>query len=330
LSAQPRKAMALVAVLAVVSLLAILAVATLSVTSGLGQGSALAVRDTRLDTEASYALATLLLEWRERAFSRMQIGATSEPSFSIPASPDTISATITRTSPEVFWLVAEATAPDGSRRRANIIARLVVPQTDTVPAIVAGGDVTLSHAFSVVPDTGPSCLPSAAALRLGASASLTSANGALPSLSVDRSSSVDTSRFWEVGGVAVTDLTRSADAVLPAGTATTAPTGIVHGAGDLTLTGGSGQGVLVVEGRLMLTGPVSFVGVIVAKGGLTATAAGSELVGLLRAGPIGSGLQAVTIGQPFVLRPSACAAEAALASAIVARPVASRAWAEMY
>jgi hypothetical protein len=322
--------MALVAVLAVVSLLAILAVATLSVTSGLGQGSALAVRDGRLDTEASYALATLLLEWRERAFSKLPTGATSEASLAIPGSPDTVSATVTRVWPEVFWLVAEARAADGSRRRANIIARLTAPRTDTVPAIVAGGDVTLSQAFSVVADTGPSCLPSAAALRLGASASLASANGALPSFAVERSSSVDASRFWEVGGIPVTDLTRSADAVLPPGAVMWAPTGIVHAAGDLTLAGGSGQGVLVVEGHLTLAGPVSFVGVIVAKGGLSAAAAGSELVGLLRAGPIGPGLQSVTIGQPFLLRPSACAAEAALASAIVARPVTSRAWAEMY
>jgi hypothetical protein len=325
-----RRAMALVAVLAVLSLLAILAVATLSVTSRLGQGSALAVRDGRLDGNLSYAIATVLLEWRQRGLSTVPIGTTRESAVVIHGTGDTVAITVSRLSADLFWIVAQATAIDGALRRSNMVARLPLPRTDSIPAITAGGDVTLSRWLTVVPDSGPGCVSSAPDIRLGTHATLTPSSGDLPLLRVEREAIIDSTGLRALSGLSVTELTKAADLIVPSGASMPAPNGVVRARGDLTLTGGSGGGVLVVDGRLTLTGPVSFTGVIIASGGFIAAAPGSELRGLLRTGPTAAGESGIDISHSFTLRPSACASQAALASAIVARPVFGRSWAEMY
>ena len=127
ISTRPRRGMALVAVLAVVSLLSILAVATLSVTTRLSQGSALAMRDARLDAAASYALATALIEWRQRGLSSLGTGGSRQFDVAVPGSPVSAAVTVTRLDSELFWIVAEAVAVDDARRRENLVVRLSIP-----------------------------------------------------------------------------------------------------------------------------------------------------------------------------------------------------------
>jgi hypothetical protein len=326
-----RHGIALLAVLAVVSLIAILAVATMAVTTRLTQGSVLAARDARLDAATSYGLATVILEWRQRGLSTIPAGMTRQAALAVPGNPVTLGVTITRLDAEVFWIVAEATAIDDSRRRENLLVRLSVPITDTLPAITAGGDVRLSRWFAVVPDSGPGCLPRSADIRIGTEASLASSDGALPGTRLERNPAAsDSSRLWRIAGVSMSTLATTADLVVAGAATMAAPTGVVWAKGDLTLTGGSGQGVLVVNGRLTFAGPVTYSGVIIVTGGFTATAAGSEIRGLLQAGPVGSGALAVDIRQAFTLLPSACASRSALAMALLPRPVGGRSWAELY
>src|SRR5450759_824051 len=156
---QARRGMALVAVLAIMSLLAILAVATLSVTTRLSQGSALAARDAHLDAAASYALATALIEWRQRGLSSLGTGSSGQIDVAVPGSPVHASVTITRLGSELFWIVAEAVAVDDSRRRENIVVRLSIPRADSMSPLLVAGDVSLSRLFTVAHDSTPGCAP---------------------------------------------------------------------------------------------------------------------------------------------------------------------------
>jgi hypothetical protein len=329
---QARRGMALVAVLAIMSLLAILAVATLSVTTRLSQGSALAARDAHLDAAASYALATALIEWRQRGLSSLGTGSSGQIDVAVPGSPVHASVTITRLGSELFWIVAEAVAVDDSRRRENMVVRLSIPRADSMSPLLVAGDVSLSRLFTVAHDSTPGCAPIAPDLVIGPGASFSSVDGSMPSLTVQRSASaVDSSFLLHIGSLSMTTLATSADLVLEAGTSTQVPSGVVHATGDLTLIGGAGQGVLLVDGRLTLAGPVSFVGLIVARGGIVATAAGAEVTGSIRTGPAGIGENgAMEITHQFTLRPSACATQTVLRSAVIPRAVSGRPWAEIY
>jgi hypothetical protein len=329
---RPRRGMALVAVLAVVSLLSILAVATLSVTTRLSQGTALATRDARLDAAASYALATALIEWRKRGLSLLGIGGSQQFHVSVPSSPVSTAVTVIRLDSELFWIVAEAVAVDDARRRENLVVRLSIPRTDSLPPLLVAGDVSLSRFFTVVRDSTPGCAPSATDLMLGRSASLMSADGLPASLTTQRSAlAVDSSFLLHIGSLSTATLAASADVILPAGTSTMAPSGVVHATGELTLVGGAGEGVLIVDGRLTLAGPVSFAGLIIARAGIVATSDGAEISGSMRTGPSGTGENsALEILRPFTFRPSVCATQMVLRSAVIPRIVSGRAWAEIY
>ena len=167
---------------------------------------------------------------------------------------------------------------------------------------------------------------------IGPGATLTSPDGLPPSLTIQRSAAaVDTSFLLHIGDLSTTTLAASADVVLQAGASMEAPSGVVHAMGDLTLVGGAGEGVLIVEGRLTLAGPVSFAGLIIARGGIVATAGGAEISGSMRTGPTGIGENgALEITRQFSFRPSACATQTVLRSAVIPRLVSGRAWAEIY
>lgn len=327
-----RRGMALVAVLAVVGLLAVLAIATLSVTTRLNQGSALAARDARLDAAASYALATALIEWRQRGLSSLGAGGSRQIVVVVPGSPVSAAVMVTRLDSALFWIVAEAVAVDDARRRENMVVRLSIPRTDSMPPLLAGGDVSLSQLFTVVRDSASRCAPVAPDLMLGPGASLTTVDGLPSSLTIQRSLAADDPTLLShIGSLATATLAASADVVLPAGATVPAPLGVVHASGDLTLVGGAGQGVLLVDGLLTLAGPVSFAGLIVARGGIVTTADGADISGAMRTGPGGTDEHGtLDITRQFTFRPSVCATQTVLRSAVIPRAVSGRAWAEMY
>lgn len=327
-----RRGMALIATLAIVSLVAILAVATLSVTTRLDQGSALAIRDARLDAAASYALASAVVEWRSESFSSLSTGASRSVDIAVSGSPIVASITITRLSSQLFWVVADANDVDHSRRSENMILRLMLPRTDSIPAFAAAGDVSMTRQVTVVPDSQPACHLSVPDLMIGPHASLSSPDGALPPVTVGRSTApTDSAYQLSLDAFDTAALAASPDVVLPPGAVVTTPSGVVHVAGDLTLSGGAGQGVLLVDGRLTIAGPIAFVGAIVAKGGLVTTAGGAEVTGSIRTGPqVGGGNPTLAILHPFVIHPSSCAVQAVLTAAVTPRRVSGRPWAEIY
>ncbi|HET9424603.1 MAG TPA: hypothetical protein VFO55_04455 [Gemmatimonadaceae bacterium] len=127
-----------------------------------------------------------------------------------------------------------------------------------------------------------------------------------------------------LGHLVVDSLAAHADTRLPGGTAWSVADGITHAAGDLTVTGGSGRGVLIVDGRLSIVGAFRFTGVIVVRGGMETYASGTAVAGLLRA--------AGELRLPFSVayERSADTAKAVMASVVRPRQVAGRRWAEMF
>jgi hypothetical protein len=137
--------------------------------------------------------------------------------------------------------------------------------------------------------------------------------------------------YEQLGEVSTTELAARADVTFPPGAILSqerdsAIARVVHGAGDLIVTGGGGQGVLLVHGRLSIRGPFHFAGVVIARRGIAASGADVRIYGaVLSAGPEG-----VTWHGSGVLRRSTCAVRRAIDAA--ARPfvVGRRGWAELF
>ena len=100
---------------------------------------------------------------------------------------------------------------------------------------------------------------------------------------------------------------------------------VVHARGDLVVTGGRGQGVLLVSGRLRLEGPFLFHGVVIAAGGIETSGQDVTIYGAVLSG--GPGVVWLADGE---LRRSTCAVARALTAARRAYPVGERGWALLF
>jgi len=102
---------------------------------------------------------------------------------------------------------------------------------------------------------------------------------------------------------------------------------VVLAQGDLTLVGGTGQGILLVAGDLVVDGGFTFYGAVLVRGSLTMQGAGGVLRGGVWASsaslePSGAGTADVAY--------SACAVSNALLSGAPATPLAIRPWAQVF
>src|SRR5437868_6696054 len=131
-----RPGFALIAMLAVLTLLSVLAMTTLSLTTRLQQSATLFERDLALSAAAAAAIAAPIRGWRQSGYASMTIGDTRiiEVAAALPTR-----ASITRLGAELFWIVGEATAVDGTRRRENLVVRLTLPPVDSLPGLVLSG-----------------------------------------------------------------------------------------------------------------------------------------------------------------------------------------------
>lgn len=102
---------------------------------------------------------------------------------------------------------------------------------------------------------------------------------------------------------------------------------IVHATGDLTIDGGAGQGVLLVDGNLAIGGGFRFVGAVIVGGAIEVGADGASLTGGVIAGSVHD-VSGSADRVPVVHR-SSCAVDAALLAAGALVPVADRAWASV-
>jgi hypothetical protein len=98
---------------------------------------------------------------------------------------------------------------------------------------------------------------------------------------------------------------------------------VIHAPGDLHITGGAGQGILLVDGDLTIDGGFQFFGLVLVRGALVTTGSAAHVVGAVVAAR-------ASLASATVVRYSRCALSRALLGA--ATPVFARAhaWVDMY
>jgi hypothetical protein len=101
----------------------------------------------------------------------------------------------------------------------------------------------------------------------------------------------------------------------------------IYAAGDLAISGGTGQGLLLVEGDLDISGGAEFFGLVVVRGTLRMAGSGGRLIGGVAAGAadLAPGGPANSTGITY----SSCAVSRALRQIIRIRRVRERSWAEL-
>ena len=103
---------------------------------------------------------------------------------------------------------------------------------------------------------------------------------------------------------------------------------IIYAQGDLKITGGVGQGILLVEGDLSVQGGAEFYGPVIVKGSLKTAGTGGHFNGGVMAANVD--LEQSTLLGNAVVNFSSCALTKALAGAATPTFVARRSWTELY
>ena len=97
---------------------------------------------------------------------------------------------------------------------------------------------------------------------------------------------------------------------------------------DLKITGGVGQGIMLVEGDLSVQGGAQFFGPVIVKGSLKTAGTGGHFNGGVMAANVD--LEQSTLLGNAVINYSSCALNRALAGTATPIFVARRSWTELY
>lgn len=103
---------------------------------------------------------------------------------------------------------------------------------------------------------------------------------------------------------------------------------LVHAAGDLTVGGGRGQGILLVDGDLTVSGALAYSGLVIVRGRLVTRTPGVSVLGALLVAN-GAGERESVVDSALVRR-SGCAVTRALDAVAVPVPVRRRAWVDLF
>lgn len=318
----------------------------------------------RLSALADSALFATLAGWQASDRLRQSVGTTVELATTSSLGART-RVYVTRTTRRLFTIVAESSQlTDGSGRRVTLFLRLPLASIAPHGALVSAVDAAIGGEVRIVADTACGDTSSAAVV-LAPSASLTIDSalvGTAPSVAHD-AAAADSATYLRFGNVWWSDLAAAADiritsaAHVTPGPVTsggscvrvqsnwgdpTAPSSpcaarlpIVYAAGDLTIDGGLGQGALLVDGHLLITGPFTFSGQIVARGGIEMVADNITISGSVNAwrAPADTLLSRtdsarVVLSRRTTLRYSGCDAWHGVASWLAPRRVRDFAWME--
>ncbi len=288
-----------------------------------------AVRTAQVDGANDLAAAAVLTTWDSAARFRQAVGFTlfvPAPVF-VPAVQS--GAWITRVSPTAYLatLRSSDTADSSIARRASWLLRVDAPRWPSAAALIASGDVRALGVLQILPP-GPPEWPTCGPVPGGWVPIAVPPGRTAPGPYVQWAPAGADSTFHTFGGVSLQALSQRATVRLLAGSSVQGPFGAVTVApGDLELTGGSGRGLLVVEGRLRVSGPLFFRGVVVALGGLEVTGPGAFVEGLVLVGGDREPAVLVNVNADLRLRYDPCLADDVAWHAGRATPLASRGWA---
>ena len=362
------RGIALVAVLYFLVLAALTSIAVVFGTRFASRRNVEARTDAALIAAGDAILYGALSHWNGAEHARQAVGATV---VSHPATARDILATlsVTRLASRMFSLVAEVRGlPNGPARRLALLVRVPFPEPSLTAALVSAVDVSIDSAARLTLDTA-ACADTAGATLIvapGVSVAIDSAvlPDQRPAIRVDSSAS-DSTRYLQFGESSWSDLVAGADVRLlpdaalaplpvaaggvcidgpanwgePADSAspcsTRAP--VVYAPGDLTIEGGRGQGVLLVDGRLVITGPFAYSGQIVVRRGIETRADAISISGVVlawRAASESTRTRAtrsdVVLTHHTSLRASRCDAAHGMQSWLQPRAIRLRAWTELF
>jgi hypothetical protein len=339
-----RRGTALVAALQFLAVLSLMVAGSLFVVRGSRRASDLLLHDARLTGAADAVLARELARWDGARRARQRVGSRDPGAVSgeIGAALHTTVA-IVRLSRRLFRIAAEVSLGDAGeeRRRVALLVRLHgAPPRSEGAAIVSRGDVAIDGSARVLGDTSGCATSDSASPRVivGTSATVALNDPRAPDDTVGwvrAGWAADIGEYAPFGNGSWSDAVKHADRSFGASETVTleqAPNQrVAHASGDLTVEGGAWRGVLLVEGRLRVTGAAYFEGIVIARGGIELDADGVEVNGALMSAADASGVSptSVVIRRTVTVRASSCAVEYAFAAAARVRRVSGNAWSEM-
>jgi hypothetical protein len=104
---------------------------------------------------------------------------------------------------------------------------------------------------------------------------------------------------------------------------------IIHVLGDIHISGGQGQGILLVDGDLFITGGFVFTGAVVVRGSLTLTGTGNHITGGVMAANVNVDDNSTLLGNSKISY-SSCALESVMNGTAYLKPVKDRGWVDVY
>src|SRR5437660_6027649 len=105
---------------------------------------------------------------------------------------------------------------------------------------------------------------------------------------------------------------------------------VIHVMGDLKVTTGRGQGILLVDGDFTVAGNFTFDGAVIARGGLKMSGTGNKITGSVMAATVTVNDSSVSLTGNTSLQFSSCALQAALSASAYPAQAMQRAWVDLY
>src|SRR2546427_6728750 len=104
---------------------------------------------------------------------------------------------------------------------------------------------------------------------------------------------------------------------------------VIHALGDLKITTGRGQGILLVDGDLTVAGNFTFDGAVIVRGGLKMTGTGNKVSGALMSASVSVDDNVALAGNTSILY-SSCALISALSASAYPKQAKERGWVDVY
>ena len=312
--ARLRPGMALVMALTLIALLGLAIAGGMAHTVASQRATLLSQNAALLDAAADRALGTALGEANVYGLASLRLGETRAIDIDVADTPQ-LSTTldVTRLAGGVLWMVAAVTFRDDASagRRVSLVARFPSVGAPPRAGIVARGSLELGNEARFTVDTtqdGDCATGSGAAAIVAPGALVRAPTG----LRVDTDAVArDTATYF----------------LAPAQLSLLASPGVAHVTGDTTITGGTFDGILIVDGSLTVRGTFAASGLIIVRGGIDASDAVFTLRGALlsfNASGVSTILTAVSVEY------SPCIVARVMRVALSPRVIRLRSWSEFY
>jgi hypothetical protein len=313
--ARPRRGIALVMALTLLALLGLAIAGGMAHTVASQRAATLSQNAATVDAAADRALGTVLGDANGYGLAALRLGETRTLNMDVADTPQlSTKLYVTRLAGGVLWMVAAVSlrADASAGRRVNLVARF--PSVGALPpaAVVTRGTLRLGDGVRFTVDTSQDA---------DCAAGLVPAAIVAPGADVHAPSGVRVDTADVARDSATYYLTQAQLASL------STASGVVHVAGDTTITGGSVDGILIVDGSLTLHGTFAATGLIVVRGGIEASDAAVTARGALLSF---NASNVSTILTDLSVEYSPCVVAHVMRVALSPRVVRLRGWAELF